>query len=342
MIEIDGAEGEGGGQVLRTALTLSMLTSQPFHMVRVRSRRPRPGILAQHLAAIRAATRLCDAQVAGAAIDSQEFVFRPRGVTAGRFEIAIGTAGSATLVLQTLLLPLILASGDSMVRIKGGTHNPGAPPFEFLQHAYLPLLGRMGADLTMELAQYGFYPRGGGELVARVSGPRLLRPLDLGERGHLIEVSAEARLADLPRRVGERELAVVQDRLGWPAERLRCIELPQGSGPGNTLSLIVRHDHVTEVFTAFGQRGVPAEAVAERASGAVLDYLRAPVAVGPHLADQLLLPLAVAGSGRFTTLSRVSRHFETNAAVIAKFLPVRVKVDLDAEACDVRVQRHDP
>jgi len=322
MIEIDGSEGEGGGQLLRTGLTLSMLTGQSLRIVRIRARRPRPGLQPQHLAAVAAAQRISAAGVEGAHVDSQTLVFRPRRVQPGRYEFEIGTAGSCTLVLQTILLPLVLARSSSCVRIVGGTHNTAAPPYEFLQRAYLPLIGRMGARVALELVRWGFYPRGGGEILLHVQ-PGELGTLVLIERGKRLDVRAEATVAALPRHIGARELDVVAQRLALSPKCLELRELPRDMGPGNVLTLTVRHEHVTEVFTGFGQRGVPAESVASTTCLAAERYLAAEAATGRFLADQLLLPLALVGSGAFTT-TELTSHFESNATIIAKFLSVKI------------------
>ncbi len=322
MIEIDGAAGEGGGQLLRTSLTLSMLTGQAFRMTHIRARRSRPGLQRQHLAAVDAARRISAARIEGAELDSQTLAFEPNGIRAGSYDFAIGTAGSCTLVLQTILLPLVLARSPSSLRIVGGTHNVAAPPYEFLTRAYLPLLTRMGARVTLELERWGFYPRGGGEILARVE-PGRLEPLRLLERGAPHGIRAEATVAALPRHIAERELGVAQRQLALPPNCLELRELPPDMGPGNVLTITVGHEHVTEVFTGFGARGVTAESVASAACRAALGYLAAEAATGPHLADQLLLPLAIAGGGTFTT-TELTSHFESNAGIIARFIPLSV------------------
>lgn len=325
MIEIDGAAGEGGGQLLRTSLTLSVLTGQAFRMTRIRARRSRPGLQRQHLAAVDAARRISAARIEGAEVDSQTLLFEPNRVRAGSYEFAIGTAGSSTLVLQTILLPLMLAQSPSSLRVVGGTHNLAAPPYEFLARAYLPLLARMGARVTLELERWGFYPRGGGEILARVE-PGRLEPLSLTERGVLRGIRAEATVAALPRHIAERELGVAARQLALSADCLELRELPRDMGPGNVLTITVSHEHVTEVFTGFGERGVPAESVASAACRAARDYLAAEAATGPHLADQLLLPLAIAGGGKFTT-TELTSHFASNAGIIARFLPLSVTAE---------------
>jgi len=321
---IDGAEGEGGGQILRSALALSIITRRPFRMDNVRAKRSRPGLMRQHLTAVTAAAQICGATVDGAAIGSSRLAFAPKDVRPGDYHFAIGTAGSTTLVLQTILPPLLHAAGPSRVTLEGGTHNPNCPPFDFLARTFLPLVNRMGPTVTARLERYGFYPAGGGRLVFDITPAATLQPIELLTRGPVTARRARALVANLPRHIGERELAVVRAKLNWPDDALTVEETRNSPGPGNALMLEVESKGVTEVFTAFGAIGVSAEAVAERAVGYAREYLAAPdVPVGECLADQLLLPLALAGGGAFVT-TKISRHTATNIDLIAKFLPARI------------------
>jgi len=339
MITLDGARGEGGGQILRAALGLSLLTGEPFRIERIRARRRRPGLQPQHLAAVAAAAEVGAAAVEGATRGSQTLVFRPGRVRSGRYHFAVGTAGSTVLVLQTVLLPLCLAAGPSSVRLEGGTHNPQAPPFEFLERSFLPLLARMGAGVAAVLDRPGFYPAGGGELRVEIAGGSRLSPLTLLERGGVRRRLARAMVARLPRTIAERELAVVRSRLGWGEDEVEIAVLDaRATGPGNVLLLEVESEHVTEVISGFGQRGVPAETVAERAADEAQRYLASGVPVGVHLADQLLVPLAVAGGGAFRTLP-LSGHGATSVAVIRELTGVGVSVVEEAGGVVVTISR---
>jgi RNA 3'-terminal phosphate cyclase (ATP) len=322
MIAIDGAEGEGGGQVLRSALSLSMCTDQAFRIENIRGKREKPGLMRQHLTAVRAAAEVCGADVSGDEVGSMELTFRP-AVKPGNYGFSIGTAGSCTLVLQTVLPPLLTASGASQIRISGRTHNKAAPPVDFLQRAYLPLVERMGPKVSLELVRHGFYPRGGGEIFATITPVPRLSHLSLMERGSRRAGYAEAYIAAIPLHVAQRELEIVGKMLNWPGEQLHVRGLPNDVGPGNALTISVEHEAVTEVFTGFGEKGVAAEQVAKGAAERARAYLAAPVAVGKHLADQLLLPMALAGGGEFTTLP-VSAHFQSHASVIEIFLGCHV------------------
>jgi RNA 3'-terminal phosphate cyclase (ATP) len=321
-IDIDGSEGEGGGQVLRTALGLSIVTGRPFRIRTIRARRARPGLLRQHLAAVRIATVLGDAEVDGDVLGSSELSFRPRGFVGGDHHVQVGSAGSAMLVIQTVLPALLRGDTSTRITVEGGTHNPSAPPFDFVERAFLPQLTRMGARLRLTLERAGFYPAGGGRVVVEVD-PAPLQALHLVERGP-VRLRGRAVVSALPDSVARRELVVLAERLGLSREDLTCDVVRDPVGPGNVVLVEAVGESVTEVFTAFGTRGVRAEAVADAAATEALEWLERGVPVGEHLADQLLVPLALAG-GRFRT-GPLSSHALTNLAVIARFVDRAVRV----------------
>jgi RNA 3'-terminal phosphate cyclase (ATP) len=321
MIELDGSHGEGGGQILRSALSLAMVTGIPFRIANIRANRPKPGLLRQHLAAVQASAAVSGAQVRGDALGSNELMFVPAKVRAGDYAFAIGSAGSCTLVLQTVLPALMCADGASTLKLSGGTHNPFAPPAHFLQRVFLPLLGRMGVKVELHIHRCGFYPAGGGELMVRIEPCAQLAPLHLEERGPALRIYAESLVAGVPAQVAQRELAAVQAALGLAEDALVVRSLPQDQGPGNALMLTCEHEQVNEVVCSFGERGVSSEQVAKKAVNELSAYLASQAAVGEHLADQLLLPLSLARGGSFTSVLP-SGHTRTNAEVISKFLPV--------------------
>jgi RNA 3'-terminal phosphate cyclase (ATP) len=323
MVRIDGSRGEGGGQILRTSLALSLVTGLPFRMENIRANRSKPGLLRQHLTAVQAAVQVGGGRAEGDSLGSRDLVFEPGPVRPGSYRFAVGTAGSTTLVLQTVLPALLAASGPSELTLEGGTHNPFAPPFDFLAKAFLPLLARRGSKVDATLERPGFYPAGGGKFRVRIEPCSALAPIDLLERGEVCARRARALVANLPRHIAERELRAVARRLGWKDDELRAEEVRGSPGPGNILILEVESEKITEVFTGFGERGKSAERVADEAAGEAAEYLAAGAPVGKHLADQLLVPLAIAGGGRFLTLP-LTPHARTNIDVIREFLSVEV------------------
>jgi len=328
MIDIDGSVGEGGGQVLRTSLSLAMCTGQPFTLARIRARRSKPGLMRQHLTCVQAAQAVSGAAVRGAELGSTTLVFEPGPVKAGDYAFSVGTAGSCTLVLQTLWPALMLAASSSRLKLRGGTHNPMAPPYHFLQRCYAPLLRRLGAASDLDLRRLGFYPAGGGEIDATIhAAAATLQPFDLVERGRRVEAYAECLAPALPGAVARRELDHLGRALGWEGGQLRTPPVHQNEGPGNALMAMLAHDNVCELFTQFGAKGVSSEHVADALVREVRAYESSTAALGPHLADQWALPLALAvwrrgGVGTYTC-TELTEHATTNFSVIEKFLPVR-------------------
>lgn len=329
MIEIDGSQGEGGGQVLRTSLTLSAATGQPFRMTQIRAGRSKPGLLRQHLTSIEAAAAVCGATVSGNALKSTTLEFHPDRVRGGDYRFAVGTAGSSVLVAQTVLPLLLTAEAPSTLTVEGGTHNRAAPPFDFLEKSYLPQLVAMGADVDAAMNRPGFYPAGGGSIRFDVRPTERLTPIRLEERGKPRRRLARALLGHLPTVVGDRELKRVAARLSWKKKELRVDEYTGLAGPGNALLLELQFENVTEVFTGFGARNVRAEKVADEAIGAARQYLASSAPVGEHLADQLLVPFALAGGGAFRA-TKISRHTQTNLDVIDHF----IRIETDTETLD--------
>jgi len=337
MLVIDGSYGEGGGQILRTTLALSLVTGKPFRIENIRAGRKKPGLLRQHLTAVNAAASIGQAAVVGASLGSQQLTFEPGEVVPGDYAFAVGTAGSATLVLQTILPPLLTASGPSALTLEGGTHNPFAPPFDFLAKVFLPLINTMGPQVLANLQRPGFYPAGGGKFQVAIRPSGGLTGFDLLERGEIRRRQAKAIVAGLPRHIAERELKVIQQAMKWDRTCLTIEELPGSPGPGNVVTVELGSEHVTEVFTGFGQRGLKAETVADGVVQAARRYLAADVPVGEHLADQLLVPLALAGRGSFKTLPPTS-HTKTNLEVLKHFLPIDISLEQVGEhACLVKL-----
>ena len=324
LLALDGSQGEGGGQILRSALALSLLTGTPFRIDNIRAGRARPGLMRQHLTAVLAAATIGHAEVSGAEVGGRSLVFRPGRVQPGDYSFSVGTAGSTTLVLQTVLPALLTASAPSTLLLEGGTHNPTAPPFEFLARTFLPLIARMGPQVRATLERPGFYPAGGGRLRVQVTPTRTLAPLALEQRGAITTQRVRAVVSNLPRAIAERELARIAGRLDWPATAF-SIEEVESAGPGNVVLIELESEALTEVMVGFGEKGVPAESVADSAVDQVRTYLASDVPVGCHLADQLVLPLALAGDGHFRTLPPTA-HTRTQLQVVPLFLGVQPRL----------------
>ena len=333
-VQIDGGMGEGGGQIVRSSLALSMLTGRPVVIDNVRQRRDKPGLMRQHLTAVLAAQAVCGATVKGAELRSRYLAFEPGPIQPGEHTFQIGTAGSATLVLQTVLPALLIADQPSRLVLEGGTHNPWSPPFDFLERVYLPLVNRMGPRVAAKLQRHGFYPAGGGRVVVDITPAERLSGFELLERGQIINRSIRALVANLPLQIAEREAATALSALGWdPA--CATVESVTAHGPGNVIMLHVHAEHVSELFVGFGQKGVRAEQVAEGAAREASEYLEANVPVGFHLADQLVLPLAISAwqatakgagaGGRFRTLP-LTGHTTTHIEIIQRFIDVQFDI----------------
>lgn len=304
-------------------------------MENVRANRSRPGLLRQHLTALTAITEICAADVSGAKPRSRSVMFEPRGLFPGNYRFSVGTAGSACLVLQTILYPLLFANGPSSVVLEGGTHNAMSPPFHFIERTFLPVLAKMGAEVSVRLDRYGFYPAGGGRIMVAIKPVKKLRPIEILHAGPVVRRQARAVVSRLSPEIGERELAVVRERLGLtPAE---CsVEKARSAGPGNVLMLHLERANVTETITAFGEKGVPAERVAGKLADEAEAYLAADVPVGEHLADQLIVPLVLARGGAFVT-SNLSLHSTTNIDVVEQLTGVRARVDEEGTRTRVSV-----
>ena len=335
IVEIDGSRGEGGGQILRTSLALSMITGRPLVMTNIRAGRAKSGLRRQHLACVHAAAQLSGAEVYGAEVGSKFLDFRPKGIEARTLDIDIGSAGSTSLVVQTILVAAIVAKHPLRAVVHGGTHNPMAPPWDFLARVFIPHLEAMGARVELVLDRCGFATGSGAshdELtqyrgqVTLIVEPGELRPIEIVEAAPVRERHACAILARLPTHVAERELAAVREQLGWSKIECEVRDVSDAGGPANVLMLEVDRGTSRELVTVFGEKGLRAEVVAERACRAMREYLDADVPVGEHLADQLLLPLALAGGGRFRAAT-LSLHSTTNIETIQHFIDVPMRTE---------------
>lgn len=326
MWTIDGGRGEGGGQILRTGLALSLVTGEALQVTRIRAGRERPGLLRQHLTAARAAAELCGGALHGAELGSTELRFTPGAVRGGAYTFAVGSAGSATLVLQTVLPALALAKEPSSLVLEGGTHNPAAPPYPFLARAFAPHLRTLRVGLELQLERPGFFPAGGGRFTARVAPTAGFPAFPLQERGAHLRTEIVALLSGIPRAVGERELGAMRRRPALQGAALRVEEVRSPAGPGNALTIELGFEHGTELVTHFGERGVRAEQIAEGAAEEVEALLAAEVPIGEHLADQLLPYLALGAGGSFLTV-QPSSHTSTQAALLTELLGRAIRLE---------------
>lgn len=328
VIEIDGSEGEGGGQILRTSLGLSLVTGRPFRLVNVRAGRSTPGLRRQHLASLRAAQAVGNAVITGDEVGSMAVSFAPRGVVAGEHAFVVGTAGSATLVLQTVLPALLRADAPSTIALEGGTDNPMAPSYDFLANSFAPFVSRGGASLDLALGRRGFYPAGGGRFTANVVPTKTFGFEDLTARGDVLGIRAFARVANLPGSIAHRMLHVVRDALRLERDALVADEATDAMGPGVALEIHVALPSHTEVFTVIGEKRTRSEAVAAACIAQACAFIEADVPVGEHLADQLLLLAALAGKGTFVT-GAPTRHTMTQRDVIRRFLEIPIRIERD-------------
>jgi RNA 3'-terminal phosphate cyclase (ATP) len=324
-IVLDGSAGEGGGQILRTSLALSMATGTPFVLENIRARRKKPGLKRQHLTCVQAAALVCGGVVEGASLGSTRIVFRPGPIVAGDQVIDIGSAGSVTLVLQTIALPLTLASAASRITVRGGTHASLAPPYPFLEQAWLPLVRRMGARIALDLISSGFYPAGGGEVVMTVDPSQALASLHVGEPVVLSTLRLRAIVSNLPEEIARREIAAATELLTDLSVEAATESVPS-PGKGNAIWLVARDEatSVANVFAAIGELGVRAEEIGHAVARSFLAWRESGASVEAHLADQLMLPIALAGEGSFTC-NELTLHARTNIEVIRVFTGHRLR-----------------
>ena len=328
LIEINGSFGEGGGQILRTALSLSAILKKPFTIHHIRSKRKNPGLQAQHLEAVEALAQITEAHTEGVKFGSQQITFNPNKILSGDYQFEVKTAGSVTLILQAIFLPLCLAQGTSTVTLVGGTHVPWSPPFHYFSQVLLPHLDSMGVSVDATIDKWGFYPRGGGTVKLEIKPVHELKPVNLIERGSLKKVRGLSAVSALPKHVAERQreqaLKRIQRELSIDAEITILYDAPS-IGQGSFLFLVTEYGKVLAGFSSLGQKGKPAEKVADEAVDALKDYISTEGCLDPHLADQLIPFMALAkGNCSFTT-TQMTDHLLTNLWVISHFLKGKVR-----------------
>jgi len=332
MVCIDGSFGEGGGQILRTSLALSCVLRKPMKIINIRKARKNPGLQPQHLTAVMAAAAISNAGVQGAELSSTALWFRPANTRGGTYHFDVAkkkaSAGSVSLVLQTILLPLCFAEPASLVTVKGGTHVPWSPSFHYLRSIVSPLLFQLGIRTQYSIASWGWYPIGNGQTSAQITPVRVLRPLTLIDRGGLLRVTGISAISNLPSHIATRQrdraLAILS-RQGIDAS-IETLSAPSPS-KGSYLFLAAEFEHFSAGFDSLGAIGKRAEEVADEACNGLLSYLQAKGALDPHLTDQVVPWLAFCqGPSEFTT-SLITRHLLTNLWVMHKFMNVDVQVE---------------
>lgn len=327
MIEIDGSHGEGGGQVLRSTLALSVMTGKPVQITNIRAGRPKPGLMPQHLKAVEAAGAISRARMAGAALGSQSLVFEPRTLVPGDYRFDIGTAGATALVLQTLAVPLSLARSVSRVTVTGGTHVPWSPSFPYLERHWRHYLGLAGYHIELSLQKAGFYPPGGGQISAVIHSAVSLKPLSFLERGPLLRIEGVSAVANLDASIARRQKDRAESRLRRHGVTVDiAIHREAAPSPGTYLLLLAEFRQSRWCYCALGARGKRAEKVADEAVDAFERFVAGRAPIDRYLADQLVLPLAVIPGTSSLAIEAVSLHLLTNVEVTRKFLPVDIDI----------------
>lgn len=340
-LTIDGSIGEGGGQILRTALSLSMLTNTPIHLVNIRAGRKKSGLMRQHLVCVKASQKICNAEVIGDTLGSGELFFTPKTIKAGDYEFHIGSAGSTMLVFQTLLPALLLQNNSSTISIYGGTHNPLAPTADFITHAFIPTLNKMGIQIDFELLKAGFAPIGGGAVKVTIHPWENILPFSTTQTGNIKAINAYAGCLNLENAIAERELAVFNQAFTLTNSRLYHLT---GISQGNSIFIEIDFDNHRQIFTALGEINKSAEKVANDLVKLVKNYLKSGAVADEYLTDQLLLPMALCAvntnnNGVFTA-QFISEHTKTQAMMIEKFLNVNIDFERVENGYLVRVNKN--
>jgi len=334
LISIDGSYGEGGGQIVRTSLSLAALLGRGVEITKIRAGRRKPGLMAQHLTGVMALLRITRGSAEGASLGSERLVFRPGRASPGNYTFDVSevraSAGSVGMIYQSLLPVLIFAGGSSHLTLKGGTHTNWAPSVDYLKEVFLPMVGRMGVRSSISVQRWGWYPEGKGVVEAEVEGCRMLTPIDVTCPGDLRLIRGISAVSNLPLSIAARQRDQAYRKLrgrGWPVE-IELFEAPS-VGRGTFILLVAEFENSVAGFSALGERGKPAESVADEAADRLIEHISSGAGVDPHLSDQMVLYMALAhGRSAFTT-SRLSQHLTTNIWAIERFLPVRFEIDAE-------------
>ena len=330
LLQVDGSLGEGGGQVLRTALALSAVTGRPCEVTNIRAGRPKPGLAPQHRTAVLALAEICEADVQGAELRSCRVVFRPGRVRPGAYRFDVGTAGSTALLLHALYLPLSArAQEESRLTLRGGTHVEWSPTFDYLSSCWVPMAAAAGLRLSVSMARAGYYPEGGGEIAATIAPCEGFRAVDWAERGRLRALRIRSGVANLSAEIARRQAAAAREALRAAKLLVEDVETVEreAAGKGSDLAIVAEYENARAAFTALGRRGRRAEEVGEEAARAFLRHHRSRACLDPRLADQALLPLALAARGSRFTTSAVTDHLRTNAEVLSLFVDLTLRIE---------------
>ena len=336
MIEIDGSQGEGGGQIIRSSLALSAVTSQPIRLINIRARRKKQGLKRQHLTAVQAAAEVCGAHVEGARLGASSLTFEPQEIVPGDYHFRVGTAGSTSLVAQTILPALMIADGPSTLTIEGGTHNPWAPPFDFLQRTFLPQLAKFGPKVTAALESYGFYPGGGGKIRLDIQPAKELHGFELLDRQTDPKPKVTAIVAGLSTSIAKRELKTIQRKSNWGERCFQTLDVHSPVSTGNVILIELDGSNISEIVIGIGKIGVRAEQVARDVWREARAYLSQTYPVGEYLADQLMMPMGLAAATGQTSVMRtglLSDHSRTQIDVLKMFLDIKISVTDEGDGC---------
>lgn len=352
LITIDGSYGESGGQILRTALSLSTLLQKPVKIINIRQKRPKPGLQPQHLMGVLALAEICQAKVKGAEKDSQILEFYPGKISGGEFLFDVKTAGSITLILQTLIIPLALAAKTSKVILKGGTHVPFSPPFDYFSEVFLPFLKRIGIETEIYLRKWGFYPRGGGEIIFKIIPCQSFYPINLINRGELKKIKIHSICSNLDKSIAQRQLKGAKQTLksffrfetpdfleskGFRIEEK--VEVVKSLDKNTFIFILGQYENSTVGFSGLGQYGKKAEIIGEEVAKEFLEFHQSNSAIDYHLADQLIPFMALANGESSYTTNIFSNHTKTNIWVTEQFLPVKFQIkNIDKKIVNISVK----
>ncbi len=325
-IELDGSYGEGGGQILRTALSLACVTGHALTLFNIRTGRKKAGLMPQHITSIHATSEISRAEIKGAEPGSTELIFVPGKTMPGNYIFDIKTAGSCTLVFQTLLPPLMFGEKPSTITIKGGTHVPFSPSYHYLTEVLFPMLRKVDVSVDSTIYKYGFYPKGGGEVSFTVHPVSQVKVLNVSERGKLTALHGYSAVSGLPVQIARRQKNAMEQKVKSFSSDMHIMDV-LSPGKGTFTFLAAQYENTIAGFSSIGKRGKPAETVGAETAEAFLDFHRTSAAFDPHLADQIVLYLSLSRDDSSFTTSCITEHLLTNLWVIKQFMDIHYDVE---------------